>query len=37
MHGFYDEGNITELYTKMLQFIDSSIGPGVTGGGAVGH
>ena len=36
MHGFYDEDNITELYTKMLKFIDSNIGPGVTTGGA-GH
>lgn len=35
MHGFYDEGNINELYTKMLEFIDSNIGLGVTGGG--GH
>jgi dipeptidyl aminopeptidase/acylaminoacyl peptidase len=32
MHGFYDEANITELYEKMLDFIGSSIGPGVTGG-----
>ena len=30
MHGFYDEANRTELYTKMLQFIGSNIGPGVT-------
>lgn len=30
MHGFYDEDNITEFYTEMLKFIDSSIGPGVT-------
>lgn len=37
MHGFYDEGNITELYTKMLDFIGSSIGPGVTDGSAAGH
>lgn len=37
MHGFYDEGNINELYTKMLEFIDSNIGQGVTGGGAAGH
>jgi dipeptidyl aminopeptidase/acylaminoacyl peptidase len=29
MHGFYDEANITELYTKMLDFIGSNIGPGV--------
>jgi dipeptidyl aminopeptidase/acylaminoacyl peptidase len=34
MHGFYDEGNIGELYTKMLDFIGSSIGPGVTGSSA---
>jgi dipeptidyl aminopeptidase/acylaminoacyl peptidase len=33
MHGFYDEANVTELYTTMLQFIGSSIGPGVTGAG----
>ena len=31
MHGFYDETNITELYTRMLQFIGANIGPGVTG------
>lgn len=37
MHGFYDEANITELYTKMLGFIGSSIGPGVTGNKAVSH
>jgi dipeptidyl aminopeptidase/acylaminoacyl peptidase len=37
MHGFYDEGNINELYMKMLEFIDSNIGPGVTGGSAAGH
>jgi dipeptidyl aminopeptidase/acylaminoacyl peptidase len=40
MHGFYDEDNITELYTKMLEFIGSSIGPGVTGvtgGSPAGH
>jgi dipeptidyl aminopeptidase/acylaminoacyl peptidase len=36
MHGFYDEGNITELYTKMLEFIGASIGPGVTSS-ADGH
>ncbi|OOG53579.1 alpha/beta fold hydrolase [Rhodanobacter sp. C03] len=29
MHGFYDEANITELYTRMLQFVGSSIGAGV--------
>lgn len=32
MHGFYDEANNTELYTKLVQFLDASIGPGVTGG-----
>jgi len=30
-HGFYDEANVTDLYTQMLQFIGASIGPGVTG------
>ncbi len=29
MHGFYDEGNLTELYTNLVQFVGSSIGPGV--------
>ena len=29
-HGFYDEANLTELYTKMVQFIGTYIGPGVT-------
>jgi len=33
MHGFYDEANVAELYGKMLDFIGSSIGPGVTAGG----
>ncbi|HET6807124.1 MAG TPA: prolyl oligopeptidase family serine peptidase [Frateuria sp.] len=28
MHGFYDEDNITELYTRMMEFIEASIGPG---------
>jgi dipeptidyl aminopeptidase/acylaminoacyl peptidase len=37
MHGFYDEGNVTELYTKMLEFIGSNIGPGVAGGDAPKH
>lgn len=32
MHGFYDEANVVELYQKMLDFIGSSIGPGVAGG-----
>jgi len=30
MHGFYDEANVAELYAKMLQFVGSNIGPGVT-------
>jgi dipeptidyl aminopeptidase/acylaminoacyl peptidase len=34
MHGFYDEANVTEFYTTMLQFIGSSIGPGMTGADA---
>lgn len=29
MHGFYDEANLTELYTRLLQFLAASIGPGV--------
>jgi acetyl esterase/lipase len=29
MHGFYDEANLTELYANLVQFIGSSIGPGV--------
>jgi dipeptidyl aminopeptidase/acylaminoacyl peptidase len=33
-HGFYDEANVTELYTRMLQFIGANIGPGVTSGSA---
>ncbi|HEY9513215.1 MAG TPA: S9 family peptidase [Rhodanobacter sp.] len=28
MHGFYDEANLAELYTRVLQFLASSIGPG---------
>lgn len=28
MHGFYDEGNVAELYSRMIEFVDSSIGPG---------
>lgn len=31
MHGFYDENNIAELYTKMLEFIDSSVGSNAAG------
>ena len=30
MHGFYDEANNTELYTKLVQFLAASIGPGAT-------
>ncbi|MEO8810841.1 MAG: prolyl oligopeptidase family serine peptidase, partial [Rhodanobacter sp.] len=30
MHGFYDEADVTELYTRMLQFIGANIGPGMT-------
>lgn len=33
-HGFYDEANVTEMYTRLLQFIGSSIGPGVTSTGS---
>lgn len=25
-HGFYEEGHVTEFYTKMLKFLDSNIG-----------
>jgi dipeptidyl aminopeptidase/acylaminoacyl peptidase len=28
MHGFYSEANLTELYTTLVQFVGSSIGPG---------
>jgi len=28
MHGFYDEANLAELYTRVLQFLAGSIGPG---------
>jgi len=40
MHGFYDEANNTEFYTKLVQFLAASIGPGVTttdGSGATVH
>jgi dipeptidyl aminopeptidase/acylaminoacyl peptidase len=30
MHGFYDETNLTELYTNLVQFLGANIGPGVT-------
>ncbi len=33
MHGFYDAANNTELYTKLVQFIGTNIGPGVTSAG----
>ncbi|MFA6229511.1 MAG: alpha/beta fold hydrolase [Rhodanobacter sp.] len=29
-HGFHDEANVAELYTRMLQFIGANIGPGKT-------
>jgi dipeptidyl aminopeptidase/acylaminoacyl peptidase len=28
MHGFYDEANVAELYTRILQFVAANIGPG---------
>lgn len=31
MHGFYDEANNAELYTKVVQFLGTNIGPGVIG------
>lgn len=34
-HGFYDEANIAELYTKLVQFLDSNIGPGAGGAGSI--
>jgi len=33
-HGFYDEANTAELYTKLVQFLYSNIGPGVVGAAA---
>ena len=30
MHGFYDEANLADLYSRLVQFVGSSIGPGVT-------
>ena len=33
MHGFYNEGNITELFTRIDQFLAANIGPGVTAKG----
>ena len=29
MHGFYSEANLTDLYTRLVQFLGASIGPGV--------
>jgi dipeptidyl aminopeptidase/acylaminoacyl peptidase len=26
-HGFYDEANVTDMYTKLIAFLDSNIGP----------
>jgi dipeptidyl aminopeptidase/acylaminoacyl peptidase len=37
MHGFYDEHNIAEFYTRMLEFIGSSIGPGEVAKDGVAH
>ena len=44
MHGFYNEKNLAELYEQIVQFVGSSIGPGVTANttasrpsGAAGH
>jgi dipeptidyl aminopeptidase/acylaminoacyl peptidase len=31
MHGFYDEANLAELYTRVLQFLGSNIGAGTLG------
>ena len=36
MHGFYDEGNLAELYTRVLQFLGTNIGPATQGAAAVG-
>ncbi|MFZ0870501.1 MAG: alpha/beta fold hydrolase [Rhodanobacter sp.] len=30
MHGFYDEANLTELYSNLVLFLGANIGPGVT-------
>jgi dipeptidyl aminopeptidase/acylaminoacyl peptidase len=27
-HGFYDEANVTDMYSKMLAFLDRNIGAG---------
>ena len=38
MHGFYGEANLAEFYTRVLQFLGSSIGPGtVAASGAAAH
>jgi dipeptidyl aminopeptidase/acylaminoacyl peptidase len=29
MHGFYNEANLADLYTRVTQFLGSSIGPGI--------
>lgn len=29
MHGFYDEANLADLYTQLIQFLSANIGPGV--------
>ncbi|WP_108472588.1 MULTISPECIES: alpha/beta hydrolase family protein [Rhodanobacter] len=34
MHGFYDEANQAEMYAKLVQFVDSSIGPDATATGS---
>jgi dipeptidyl aminopeptidase/acylaminoacyl peptidase len=36
-HGFYDEKNLEDLYTKVLAFLDRSIGAAGTAGAAVTH
>lgn len=33
MHGFYDEGNVAELFGRIDQFLGANIGPGVTAEG----
>lgn len=34
MHGFYDEANLADLYSRLVQFIGTNIGPGVMGASA---
>ena len=36
MHGFYDEGNLTELYTRVLQFLGTNIGLATQGAAGIG-